>query len=66
MRLSGIAKDITERKATEQQLREQAGLLDKARDAIYVIDNEGHITYWNRSAEGAFSGGPRTRPAASR
>ena len=39
-----------ELQAREAQLREQARLLDEARDAIIVRDLGGVITYWNRSA----------------
>jgi PAS domain S-box-containing protein len=42
------------RQQAERQLREQAELLDKARDAICVTDLEGRITYLNRSAEHLF------------
>ena len=35
---------------SEQQLLEQAELLDKARDAICVADLGGTVTYWNHSA----------------
>lgn len=35
----------------EEKVREQASLLDKARDAIVVTDLERRITYWNASAE---------------
>jgi two-component system cell cycle sensor histidine kinase/response regulator CckA len=38
------------RKETEHKLREQAELLDKARDAICVTDIDGRITYSNHSA----------------
>src|SRR5580658_6254322 len=38
------------RRETERKLREQAELLDKARDAICVTDVEGRITYSNHSA----------------
>jgi PAS domain S-box-containing protein len=38
------------RKETARKLREQAELLDKARDAICVTDIEGRITYSNPSA----------------
>ena len=47
----GVSRDITERKQTENKIREQATLLDKARDAILVRDLEHGITYWNKSAE---------------
>src|ERR1051325_2991961 len=46
-----IRNDITERKRAEEQLREQATLLDSARDAILVRDLEDHILIWNKSAE---------------
>ncbi len=50
-RLSGIAKDITARREAEEQLRDQAALLDKARDAIVATNLECRIAYWNASAE---------------
>ncbi|MBN8420296.1 MAG: PAS domain S-box protein [Verrucomicrobia bacterium] len=50
-RVVGVAQDITERKRSRDQLREQASLLDKARDAILVRHLEHGITYWNKSAE---------------
>jgi PAS domain S-box-containing protein len=34
-----------------QTLREQASLLDKARDAILVTDLQRRVTFWNKSAE---------------
>ena len=43
--------DITERKRSEEQITEQAALLDKARDAILVYDLEGKIIFWNQGAE---------------
>jgi hypothetical protein len=48
------ASDITERKRSEEQIREQAALLDKAQDAILVRDLEHRIIYWNKSAERLF------------
>lgn len=50
-RVSGIAKDVTARRVAEAQLREQAALLDKARDGILLIDFSHRISYWNASAE---------------
>ena len=46
-----IRNDITERKRAEEQLREQATLLDSAQDAILVRDLEDNILFWNKSAE---------------
>ena len=40
-----------ERKQAEQRIREQAQLLDKARDAILAYDLDGQIVYWNKGAE---------------
>ena len=46
-----IIRDITERKRSEEQLREQAEFLDGASDAIIVRDLQDRIVYWNRGAE---------------
>ena len=46
-----IRTDITERKHAEEQLHEQATLLDNAQDAILVRDLEDKILFWNKSAE---------------
>jgi PAS domain S-box-containing protein len=46
-----IRYDITERKRAEEQIREQAALLDKAQDAILVRDLDDHILFWNQGAE---------------
>src|SRR5579862_504796 len=49
--VSKVARDITERKLAQEQIAEQAALLDKARDAILVRDLEGKIGFWNHGAE---------------
>jgi two-component system, NtrC family, response regulator AtoC len=46
-----ILRDITERKQSEEKLREQALLLDKAQEAILLRALEGPILYWNQGAE---------------
>jgi len=46
-----VRNDITERKRAEEQLREQATLLENARDAIIVKDLDDNILFWNDSAE---------------
>src|SRR6476660_3388256 len=46
-----IRNDITERKRAEEQLREQATLLDNAQDALLVRDLEDRLLFWNKSAE---------------
>ena len=48
---AAIRSDITERKRGEEQIREQAALLDQAQDAILVRDLEDRILFWNKSAE---------------
>lgn len=44
-------RDISQRRAIEEEVRAQAALLDAATDAIWVADAEERITYWNRGAE---------------
>jgi two-component system, cell cycle sensor histidine kinase and response regulator CckA len=46
-----IRNDITERKRAEEQLGEQATLLDNAQDAIIVRDLNDNVLFWNKSAE---------------
>ena len=46
-----LFNDITGRKQAEEHVREQAALLDKAQDAILVLDLDDRIIYWNKSAE---------------
>ncbi len=49
-----IRSDITERKRAEEQIREQAALLDQAQDAILVCDLEQNIRFWNKGAENIY------------
>jgi two-component system sensor kinase len=42
---------IAEQKEAERRIQEQAALLDKAQDAICVLDFDDRILYWNQSAE---------------
>jgi two-component system cell cycle sensor histidine kinase/response regulator CckA len=51
LEVHSVVRDITERKQSEEKIREQAALLDKAQDAILVWNLEGSITYWNKSAQ---------------
>jgi len=46
-----LIEDITQRKESEEKIREQAALLDYAQDAICVRDLESQITYWSSGAE---------------
>ncbi len=43
-----------ERQQTDVQVREQAALIDEARDAILVRDLDHRITFWNKGAERLF------------
>lgn len=52
--LEGLILDVTERRRAEQLVRDQAALLDEARDAILVRDVEGRIVFWNKGAERIF------------
>ena len=49
--LEGFIADITVLRRADLLAQEQASLLDKARDAIFVIDMASRITYWNKGAE---------------
>jgi len=46
-----IRYEITQRKLQEERIRQQAGLLDKAQDAVFVCDLDYKLLYWNRGAE---------------
>lgn len=45
-----ILRDVTRRKFSEQQLAEQAALLNLARDAIIVRDMDDRVRYWSAGA----------------
>lgn len=49
-----IMRDISRRARAEEQIREQAALLEHARDAILVRDLQDRISYWNKGAEKIF------------
>jgi PAS domain S-box-containing protein len=49
-----FAKDISDRKLAEQQIREQAALLNVATDAIFVRNLQHQILFWNKSAESLY------------
>ena len=46
--------DELERQETDERIREQASLLDKAQDAILVRDLDHRVTFWNKSAEALY------------
>ena len=49
-----VKEDITERKLTQERMREQAELLDQTQDAILVLGLNQQLRYANRSAERAY------------
>jgi len=52
IKVAGTVHDVTDRKAVEEKLREQAEMLNLAHDAIVVRRCEDRvITFWNRGAE---------------
>ena len=50
-RTAALRAEMAERQQAEAHVREQAELLNKARDAIVATDLEHRVTYWNASAE---------------
>lgn len=46
-----LASDVTARIRAEERLHEQAELLDHLQEAILVLDLEGRVVLWNKSAE---------------
>jgi PAS domain S-box-containing protein len=49
--LQATVRDVTERRQAEEQLRQQAALLDAASDAIYLKAMDDTVRYWNQGAE---------------
>ncbi|HEY9245854.1 MAG TPA: PAS domain S-box protein, partial [Candidatus Methanoperedens sp.] len=49
-----ILRDITKRKKAMGKIKEQAALLDKARNAILVHDLEYRLIYWNKGAQSLY------------
>ncbi len=53
------ARDVTERRRTEQELQLRAELLDLAHDAVIVREPaESRVTFWNREAQAIYGYSP--------
>ena len=51
IRVKGIIQDITERKKSEEKIRNLANIVESSSDAIGTMSLEGIITTWNKGAE---------------
>ncbi|MDM7999566.1 MAG: PAS domain S-box protein [Dehalococcoidia bacterium] len=49
------ARDITERKRAEEQLKFQVNILSHLFDAVVAVDSDGRVTYWNSIAEDLYA-----------
>lgn len=49
-----LGTDITERRQAERRVREQAEMLNQAREAIFITDLDHRMIYWNAGAERLF------------
>jgi diguanylate cyclase (GGDEF)-like protein/PAS domain S-box-containing protein len=58
--LEGFMADYTSVKHADATIREHASMLDRASDAIFVMNLGGIISFWNKGAESLFG-----RPAAA-
>jgi PAS domain S-box-containing protein len=52
--LRGLMVDVTERRQTEETLRQHAQILDQIHDAVIATDLEGCVTSWNEGAARLF------------
>jgi PAS domain S-box-containing protein len=54
LRWAGVVEDVTERRQMQERIANQASLLDKVHDAIFVRDTDGRIVSWNAGARRQF------------
>jgi PAS domain S-box-containing protein len=57
VRMIGCMTDLTQRRAAEEKLAQQAALIDEAQDAIFVRDLDHRITFWSKGAERVYGWG---------
>ena len=50
-RVSGFARDVTERKEREQELRRQQEFLKSGSDVVVLLDEDGEVTFQSHSGE---------------
>ncbi len=50
--MQGFARDVTERRQSEERLQEQASLLDLVPDAVMVFDMQDRVQFWSEGATG--------------
>lgn len=49
--VQGVGRDITERRVTEEILKQQAQIIDQIHDSVIATDLKGYITIWNQGSE---------------
>ena len=54
IRVKAIVQDVTERKKSEERIRNLANIVESSNDAIGTISPEGTITSWNKGAEDVY------------
>ena len=50
----GISKDITEKKQSDEKIKQLAAIIEMIPDSVIVINGEGKIIYWNQGATEMF------------
>lgn len=50
----GISKDITEKKQSDERIKQLAAIIEMIPDSVIVINGDGKIIYWNQGATEMF------------
>lgn len=53
-RISSVAKALTLLNAELEELKKYQLITEKATDAVFAVDSEGRVTFWNKSSEELF------------